>query len=175
MAGYNGQSIMWLEQCEGIDKTFSTDACLEGIGGHCFNRYFHKELPAWVFEMGKNVHIVHLELLAIVVGVRLWKKLLTGQRFVVGCDNQAVVTIINTRRSKNKLLQVLLRELMFALATAEAELFAVHVMGSSNEISDTLSRYHLHVKYQEKFNKLKGSDWEQDVVDDKLLKLSYNW
>ena len=103
---------------------FATDACLRGTGGICQGHYFHFRFPEFVFGWARKVHIAHLELLAIIVGVKVWRHVIRGNRFVVGCDNQAVVTIINTGRSKNKLLQKMLCELCYQLAMVEAEIFA---------------------------------------------------
>ena len=87
---------------------FATDACLKGAGRKCGRFYFHTEFPQYVFQWDRYVHIAHLEMLAIIIGIKVWGGILAGKRFVIACDNQVVVTIINQSRSRNSLLQKLM-------------------------------------------------------------------
>ena len=156
---FNGRSIMWMEQKLVVNEVFATDSCLTGAGGLCNGKYFHVQFPEYVFTWDEKVHIAHLELLAIIIGLKIWKKHLKGMRIVVGCDNQAVVTIINTGRSRNRLLQKLLREMCYCLAMAEVEIFARHVKSENNLVPDILSRWGTDVKYEQQFLQLKEKDW----------------
>ena len=92
---------MWMEQKLVVNEVFATDSCLTGAGGLCSGKYFHVQFPEYIFTWDEKVHIAHLELLAIIIGLKIWKKHLKGMRIVVGCDNHAVVTIINTGISRN--------------------------------------------------------------------------
>ena len=166
---------MWLQQKQHDLSFFSTDACLKGAGGIYQGQYFHVEFPKEVFMLDENVHIAHLELLAIIVGVRLWADLVHGKRFTIACDNEAVVTIINSGRSRNCLLQQMLRELAFCLANLDTEIHATYISSGANLMSDLLSRWSLHDKYQDQFNQLKQQNWEERIVSDQMFKLSSNW
>ena len=171
---YNGASIMWMIQKKEVDQLIATDSCLVGIGGTCGDRYFHMTLPEWVRQV-ENVNIAHFELWAILVAIRLWKNYITGHRFVVGCNNQAVATIINTGRAKNGLLQTLLRELTFEVAMAQAEIYAKFVPGWENLLPDILSRWTLNDEYRRKFLQEKQPHWQEDHVHPELFLIHDYW
>ena len=66
------------------------DASLQGMVAICNN-----EVYAIQFPLGFNgYNITHLEMLNILVALRLWGYRWQGQRIVIKCVNQAVVTIL---------------------------------------------------------------------------------
>ena len=67
------------------------------------------------------------------------------------CDNNTLVTVINTGKSRNSFLQNCLRELCFIAAIHEFEVCAVNLAGSENRIADFLSRWHLSNEFKDKF------------------------
>ena len=71
MEKYNGTSIMWLQQRLQLNQVFHTDACLTGAGRFCNGNYYHKQFTKWVFTWDDNVHIAHLEMLVIIIGLKL--------------------------------------------------------------------------------------------------------
>ena len=157
---YNGKSIMWLVHKEKIDNLVATDASLMGLGGFSHGNYFRKNvnMEHLGIEYGHELNIAHLELLAIIVAVRIWKDTIRGKKFVISCDNQAVVMIINHGRSRNQLLQNMLRQLMYELAMLDAELHVKHIFGVSNTIPDILSRWNQHKKFRTQFELMMHDD-----------------
>ena len=154
MQVHNGVSIMWLKQRTQLGEMMTTDSCMVGAGGFCQGEYFHVKYPESVFKLATKVHIVHLEMLAVLVALRVWKDKVAGTSFVLGSDNEVVVTIINTGRSRDQLLQQMLREVTFTLVTVDAQLYMVHLRSEINEISDVLSRWYLNDKYPRRFRQL---------------------
>ena len=175
MKEYDGKSIMWLVQKQAEQNYFTTDACLVGAGGMCQGSYYHKKFLQWLFDKYENIHIMHLEMLAIITGLKVLGQHLYGKKFMIGCDNQAVVNIINAGRSRDQLLQDMLQELMYCLAKLDAELVAQFLPGKSNHVSDMLSRYYVHKKFRLEFEGMKHVQWEECVVHDNLLKMCNNW
>ena len=175
MYTYNGTSIMWMRSLRVVDSVIASDACLKGIGGTFASRYYRTKLPIeWVNDDRYN--IAHFELWAIIICVKLWGKMLNGRRFKVSCDNQAVVTVINTGYSKNSLLQAGLRELTFLLAINQCEMVAEFIPGSKNLVPDLLSRWHLSHHYRDQFNILMvGRKWIRDHVDRKMFLTQCDW
>ena len=45
--------------------------------------------------------IVHLEMLYIMVTVRTWGQVWSGQRICIHCDNQAVVYVLSTSKTRD--------------------------------------------------------------------------
>jgi len=93
--------------------------------------------------------IHHLELLVIMVAVHLWGHLWSGQRIQVFCDNEAVVTVLNSGCTKDPVLAQCLREIWFSTAQAQFESRAVHLTSEDNRVADYLSHWHLSATYRD--------------------------
>ena len=174
MSEYNGASIMWMVQRDIVNEFIASDASLQGVGGYSEKKFFHCEIPQSIRDQ-TGIHIAHFELWAIIIAVKIWKDDITGQRFVMGCDNQAVVTIVNTGRSRDELLQTLLRELVYVVASSQAEIVMRYVPSGQNLIPDLLSRWSLHPKYQQQFEKLHEPDWKEEYVTPEYFNLVSDW
>ena len=90
-----------------------------------------------------SVHITVKELLPIVVAIALWGHEWQGRTIRCRSDNAAVVSIINSGRSKDQLAMHLMRSLFFFTAQRGCILQAVHVEGRLNIAADALSRGNL--------------------------------
>ena len=99
---YNGVSIMWMLQEVKEDHVLASDACMSGMGAICGNEYISSVFPEWCQQLDYQIH--HLEMLAIVVSLKVWKHRLTGKRFVMLCDNEAVVQVVNVENPKDPIL-----------------------------------------------------------------------
>ena len=163
---------MWMQQKTVVDELMAMDACLMGIGGHCKinDRFFHCETPEYVRSL-PEVNIAHFELWAILVAVRTWGRYITGHRFVMGCDNEAVMTIVNTGRSRDRLLQTLLRQLIMEVARCQSEIVTRFVPGYKNVVPDLLSRMCLGGKYVQQFEERRRSHWQQDKITQMMFGL----
>ena len=94
----------------------------------------------WV-PVQRPFSIPYKELFPIVIAARIWGGL-WGQRSVcVHCDNLTVVTILNSRISKDSLIMHLLRNLLMSAAYFGFTFCAQHVPGVENKIADALSRF----------------------------------
>jgi len=69
--------------------------------------------------------------LTIVAALKLWGARWTGLRITVRCDNEAAVTVVNTGRCRNPLMNSCLRENCFLAALCEFQVCAAHVPGVS--------------------------------------------
>ena len=161
MQDYNGVSFIpamgWAEP----DVTFATDSCLEGCGGMCFKEYFHAAFPKSIMNQKLRIH--HLEMLAVLVGVRIWGKYCVGMKVKIFCDNEAVVQVINSSKTKDMFLGSCLRELWLKVAPHGFELRSVHLPGVQNRVPDWLSRWNLDKKYRELFYNFIGNETEQYI------------
>ena len=91
----------------------------------------------------ESVHITVKELVPLVVVAAFWGRNWQGQTVLCHSDNAAVVSIINTGRSKDQLAMHLTRSLFFFTAQSGCILQAVHVEGRLNVAADALSRDNL--------------------------------
>ena len=139
---YNGVSFIppavWAEP----DATFSTDSCLTGCGGICGLEYFHAVFPPSIQRQQLPIH--KLEMLALLVGVRVWGKKLQGMRLQIYCDNTAAVEVTNSSKTKDPFLASCLRELWLEISIYGFEMRAVHLPGEENRVADWLSRWHIN-------------------------------
>ena len=156
MSEFNGVSyippLIWNEP----DVAFSTDSCLTGCGGICGREYFHKSYPLHIIEKGLPIHA--LEMLAVLVGVRFWGKYCIGGRIQIFCDNESVVRVLNTSKTRDAFLGSCLRELWLEVSKCHFEMRAVHLPGVENRVADWLSRWDVHPKYPDNFYKYIGTD-----------------
>ena len=164
---------MWLLDTVHTDKEMSMDASLKAAGSWCRKEIFSVTFPQEIKQ--KFAHIMHLELWAVIVSIKLWGKTLRGKIVHIHTDNEAVAFIINTGRSTDLKLQQLLRELSWWLALYDMKIKGSHLMGIHNRILDLLSRI------DERQNKREL----QRIAEEKILKfvnvpksvftLTHNW
>ena len=171
---YDNVSIMWMQEIKESDQLLQTDSCLTGMGGMSGEMYIHEQFPDWVVQ-NDSYKIAHLEFLAIIVCLKAWMDRFLGKRFMVKCDNIALVQIINNGSSRDMLLQQLLRELAFVAAVGEFEVVAMHVSGKNNEICDVLSRMHLGQKHIDRFQQLRKDSWTRTYVAKGKFRFSHDW
>ena len=110
-----------------------------GCGAWCQQRWFQQQ---WV-EFIQKKHIAVKELLPVIIASLIWGPQLAGIRILSNCDNSAVVSVLNSRTSKDKDMMQLLRCLFFVEAYFQFHLEARHIPGISNECADDLSRNRL--------------------------------
>ena len=101
---FNGCSMMWLPQHTTVNQVFMTDSSLTGMGGICGNRFFCVKIPEWM-QKDPHLNIAHFEMLAIVIALKTWKDVVRCRKVAIGCDNQGVLAIINSGKSRDGKLQ----------------------------------------------------------------------
>ena len=149
---FSGTAIMWLIDVEEVNQEIATDSCLVAAGGVCGEEYFRVEFPMYL--LNKGYKIAHLELWAIIIGVRMWGPQLMGKYVRMFTDNEAVSIIVNTGHSYDIKLQQLLRELTWWLSVYQVRIKTVHLLGVDNKLLDLLSRWHEGSHIREQFNAL---------------------
>ena len=125
--------------------------------------------------MKKDLPIHSLEMLAVLVGVRFWGKYCVGGKVQIYCDNESVVQVLNTSRTRDPFLGSCLREIWLEVSNCGFELRAVHLPGVENRVADWLSRWDVHSKYQEYFYNFLGNEVNSYVelnVTKAMLELS---
>ena len=126
---HNGVSIYGHKPTSEI---LELDACLTGLGGRWQNIVYH--LP--IHRGYANLGIVQLEMINILVVLRTFGSTWKGKRILVKCDNDAVVHVLNTGRTKDPYLGACARNVWL-----DVDLQYIHVMGKDNRAADLLSRW----------------------------------
>ncbi len=115
----------------------TSDACGQwGCGAWSGHRWFQLQ---WVPTI-LNKQIAVKELIPVIIAAAIWGRHWANKRVRANCDNQAVVSVLNSRYSKEDDLMQLLRCLLFLEAHWQFLLTAVHLPGINNELADDLSR-----------------------------------
>ena len=171
---FKGTAIMWSLEEEKIDHEFATDACLVAAGGVRDNQYFRCRFPQWILDL--PVNIAHLELWAVVIALKMWGHEMMGKIVKVKTDNEAVSIIINTGRSKDILLQKLLRELVWWMSKFQVRIKSVYLPGKFNRLPDILSRWHEGTVVQQQFYDMtKSMNMKRNIVLPHIFQFTHNW
>ena len=84
--------------------------------------------------------IATLKLLPITLAAMVWGRQWSGSLVVVHCDNQAVVTIVNSGYSKDRDIMHMIYCLFFIRAYWDFQLLAEHIPGEHNKAAEAISR-----------------------------------
>ena len=167
---FNGVSLISSEPWSKPDEVIASDSCLVGCGATCGDEFFHKCFPRVLLD--RMLHINALELLALIVALSVWANRLKGKKVTVLCDNSATVWVINTGKTRDTVMQVLVRELCYICATNQFEVFARHIPGVENRIPDMLSRWDISENLKNDFVQNELHNFSKCVtVDDSLFEL----
>ena len=148
---FNAVSLMMDNQFSRPYLVIASDSCLSGGGVVSQTQFFHLQYNKKVLEF--CTHINQLECAVLVAAIKVWGKSLERKRFVMKCDNQNTVRAINTGNLRDPVMQACLRELHKILAFNSCKVRAVFLTGSSNQLADCLSRWHLHPRFKKEFEK----------------------
>ena len=170
---YNGVSFIpaaiWTEP----DVSFATDSCLRGCGGFCDNEFFHTSFPKAINDQGLPIHC--LEMLAVLLGVRIWGPRMRGLKVQIYCDNEPAVQVINSGRTKDAFMGTCIREIWLAVATYDFQLRAIHLPGEENRVPDWLSRWDCGQEYRDLFHEFIGGEstnYSEVIITDDLFGFS---
>lgn len=147
---WNGISFFLDEnETEAAEFQFFTDATPTGYGGYFNGKWFSGRFEENLVPTGTKSSMALFELYPVVVAAVLWGHLWCRRKIVVNCDNAATVDIINRGRSKVPFIMKFVRKLIWLEAKHSFVIKARHILGVSNSISDSISRF----KFQ-KFRRL---------------------
>ena len=110
-----------------------------GMGGICGQSWMFAQWQRTWMERFKP-SIEYLELYAVTAATLAWIRRFANQRVIIFCDNISVVEMINSSSSRCRNCMVLIRLITLKSIEVNVRIFARHVKGKNNEISDSLSR-----------------------------------
>ena len=172
---FDGVSIIPEVNWEAPDSKFATDTCLTSLGGWSHGSYFRGDFPDWILS-NSSVHINELEIMAIIVGLKIWGEKCRNRNCLIYCDNKVTVDVINSGSAKNHFTQACLREICYLTAKLNAMIKVVHLEGISNRIPDSLSRWNLGKKYQDRFLQLTaGQETNRVYLNQRMFEFSNSW
>ena len=84
----------------------------------------------------------------------IWAKLWADKKVKIHCDNQAVVEVLTTGKTKDPFLATCARNIWLITAIFNIEIIVIHVSGKHNQIADLLSRWVITVDPECKLRQL---------------------
>ena len=93
-------------------------------------------------------------MLNILVALKVWHGQWAGARIQVKCDNQAVVSALNSGRSRDPVMAEYARNISIWVSAFNIDIKVVHVPGKLNELADLLSRWFITNNNVEKLQQL---------------------
>jgi hypothetical protein len=138
MEFFNGRSVITDNSCP---IAAYTDACQEGGGGHCGDKWFYVN---WNLDCPKfaSSHINVKEVLAAVSALQIWAPIWENSKVLLFTDNITTVASINKGTSRNRVIMSLIRYLFWLAACHNINIKACHIKGINNVKADLLSRLH---------------------------------
>ena len=134
---WNRKSVFYDEQwVTSAELCLATDASDLGHGAVCGSHWYFSEFDAEMVAYP----IAWRELFAVATACSTWWKQFKGRKIILPCDNESVVNAVNSGKSRNKEMMVLVRTLFYICATHNFDLKLQHVPGAFNVAADMLSR-----------------------------------
>ena len=143
LVGWNGKAFFLNPYWESsVDLQLHTDASgVLGYGGICGSQWFQGRWQPHQMLGARGISINWQELFAIVAACAIWGCNWSRKQILLNCDNQAVVEVINSKKSKCESIMKLLRHLTLITMSGNFHIKARHVPGVQNELADSLSRF----------------------------------
>ena len=105
--------------------------------GRWGNFVYHLPIPLGFM----NWSIVQYKMVNILLAVRLFQGHWVGKKVLVKCDNEAVVSVLRSGKTKDPYLGACARNILYVCALADIDIQYVHVRGLDNRVADLLSRW----------------------------------
>ena len=125
MPTFNG--VVFLDQTP-VNCAIELDPTLRGLGARWGSRIYTLTLPLGYLDM----NIAHLEILNILVALRVWHQFWANKKVAIACDNEAVVYVLNTGRTRDLTVAAIARNIQFVAAkiilTCRSTTFWVNIM-----------------------------------------------
>ena len=122
-------------------KVILVDACLSGIGGTDGQYAYSAQLTQ---ADDGVINITEMEMVNVVIAIHtLLSQEDRGKHIRIRCDNQAAVSVLQTGKANNPILQDCARAVWMTQALLGVEMSYDHIPGRDNNVADALSRAHL--------------------------------
>ena len=146
---YNGVSLMLDNHWSAPDVQIESDSSLTGGGALMATHYFHCQFPAWVRRLCP--HINQLECVVLVVALNKFAKYFPRAKLQFNCDNQVMVTVVNSGASHDVMVQKCLRHMHKIMPWYSVDVRVCFIRGVDNRAVDGLSRWYLGEHFQRQF------------------------
>ena len=109
----------------------------------------------------------------VTIALKLLGSKIKGLKFIINCDNQTTVSVINSGRAQDSFLQACAREVVILACKYQVEIWARHIPSVDNRLPDLLCQASIK-KYFTQFQCETGK-WFQEIVPENYCKFSNKW
>ena len=102
----------------------------------------------------QDVNIAYIEMINILVALKVCHVQWAGLKVSIKCDNQAVVSVLSTGKTRDKVTAKYARNVFLWLSAFNIYIQVVHIPGKMNPVDDFLSRWHKTVNNVSKLQAL---------------------
>ena len=138
-----------------VQQTVFIDATISRVGAIWGSRAYSLPLP----DLVVGLPITQCEMFNIVVCLHVWGESWKNKVISVRCDNESVVYVCNSGKTRDMFLNLCLHMIWFYTVKFDIDLRLSHIAGSLNSVADALSC--------NRFKDLKELQW--DVVSPQVL------
>ena len=121
----------------------------KGCGAFYAGKLAHLQWPTEWKSTPSLRDITYLELIPIALAIFLWGQEFRNKKVMFFSDNEAVVSILNSKTSKSETVMSLLRFIIYCTLKLNIQLKSKHISSKDNKIADFISREQV-----ERFRKL---------------------
>ena len=86
----------------------------------------------------RDLNIAYTVLINILAALKVWHRQWAGSSVLVRCDNEAVVSVLTTGKTRDPVMAKYVRNIFLWLSGR-----VIHIAGCLNPVADLLSRWHL--------------------------------
>ena len=163
---------MWRDHCFTVAKSRALKKLWRN---HVWRNHSKSSGPlVYALPLGtefQHLRITQLEMLNVVVALKVWSQLWADNKVKKFCDNQAVVEVLNTGKTKDPFLATCARNVWLITAIFNIEIIVIHVPGKKNHIGDLLTRWVITLNPEDKLRQyLPNFIWINTHID--LTKLN---
>lgn len=145
IAEWNGASFFLSTSWTDSDslRLFTDASGTLGFGGIFGSKWFQGNWGRQQQLGQPGISIAWQELFALLVACHIWGRHFANKHILFYCDNESVVSIVNSKRSRIPRVMDLVRPLTLLSLKYNFYLQVRHIEGKKNEIADSLSRFQM--------------------------------
>jgi hypothetical protein len=164
---FNGVSLIPSQSWARGDLGLAIKAGAGGCAAICNRQFWMTQPPP--ASLGRRWSMSELELLTLLASLRCWGRGLTATRITLLCQDTFTVAVINSFRTKNKVVAAIMRAVLTELVSYQMEIRAVLANRAAERVVDWLARSHNNDHSRSKFR-----EWNQ-ICNYVELRFHPNW
>ena len=111
-------------------------------------------------------------MLNILVVLRAWGSQWLHRRISIACDNEAVVHVLNSGKTRDLTLAAIAHNIQLLLATHNIDIVVRHILEKVNIVADLLSRWSTTIQPMAKYQFIPNHVW--NILSPNVLEIDWS-